>query len=260
MSEAASSVTLSLDAARTYQRELVPALFEPWAEILANRLELTQRCEALDVGCGTGVLARAMMRRGAAVTGLDPDPAMLAVASESSEPATWAEGEADSIPCSGGRFDAVGCQFALMFVADPGEALREMQRVLKPGGRLTVAVWDALDSCEANRRLVLLLEELFGNETAGRLRRPFSMGDRGALARLCTRSGIPARIDTLRGRVRFPSLHAWIDADARGWLQLDDDAFIRLMAVAEKELDEFVTEDGSVEFPIRAHVITARKR
>jgi ubiquinone/menaquinone biosynthesis C-methylase UbiE len=106
----------------------------------------------LDVACGTGVLTRlAVTAVGAEgrVVGLDLSPGMLANARSATyglagaERIEWIEGDAGTLPFPDASFDAVGCQLGLQFVPDRGRALREMHRVLKPGGRVTVMVWGA---------------------------------------------------------------------------------------------------------------------
>jgi ubiquinone/menaquinone biosynthesis C-methylase UbiE len=97
----------------------------------------------LDVACGTGVVAREAARRvgpAGAVAGLDRNEGMLAVARRMAPGIAWRHGLAEALPFPDGAFDAVICQFGLMFFEDRGKALGEMWRALRPGGRLAVAV------------------------------------------------------------------------------------------------------------------------
>lgn len=71
---------------------------------------------------------------------------MLAVARQLEPAVDWREGFAESLPFPDESFDAVVSQFGLMFFTDRRQALREMLRVLVPGGRLAVAVWDSLEN------------------------------------------------------------------------------------------------------------------
>ena len=129
-------------APENYQRYFVPVIGGPFAEDLIAEAALRPGERVLDVACGTGVVARLAAERvgpGGTVAALDLNPAMLSVAR--SIPSTgaairWYETSAESIPLPDDAFDVVLCQLGLQFVADKGAALREMRRVLAPGGRV----------------------------------------------------------------------------------------------------------------------------
>lgn len=251
------------EAASVYEDFFVPALFGDWAEAVAAASDLQAGDRVLDVACGTGVLARAAAKQvgpGGTVIGLDPDDGMLAVAARHAERIEWRSGVAESLPFDDDSFDAVVSQFGLMFFDDPRQALREVRRVLRPGGRTVFAVWSSLAETPAYGAFVQLLERLFGESAAERLRSPFTMGDPRFVGSLFRDAGFASpRLETRRGRAHFPSLPAWVEADARGWLQLNDAQHQTLVAEAHKSLQSFVTPEGSVEFTIPAHVIAAEK-
>src|SRR6185295_499516 len=90
-----------IDAARAYEALFVPALFRPWAAVVADAAGLKPGQRVLDVACGTGVLAReAAARVGSSgrVLGLDPSPGMIAVAAEHAPHIEWRCGSAESLP------------------------------------------------------------------------------------------------------------------------------------------------------------------
>ncbi len=89
---------------------------------------------ALEVGCGTGVIAAEVARLGPAVTGLDCDAAMLAVARRRAPSVRLVQGDAHALPFAASSFDVVLCHYLLLWLADPSGALREMARVVRPGG------------------------------------------------------------------------------------------------------------------------------
>ena len=131
-------------AAEVYEQCFVPAIFGQWAPRLADAGAVAAGDRVLDVGCGTGVLARAAADRVTVdeqVTGVDINEGMLAVARRLRPRIDWRRGDATKLPLPDKSYDVVISQFALMYFADRRAALREMMRVLKPGGRLAVAVW-----------------------------------------------------------------------------------------------------------------------
>src|SRR5262245_28186220 len=178
--------------AEVYGEFFVPALFRQWGRIVADMARVGPGQRALDVACGTGVLARAMAEHAGpdgAVTGLDPNEEMLAVARGKSTRIEWKQGRAEALPFADASFDRVASQFGLMFFADQAAGLREMMRALRPGGRLAVAVWDALDHSPGYAVLAELLQRLFGAAVAEAFRAPFVLGERTALGSLCEEAG-----------------------------------------------------------------------
>ena len=251
-------------AAEVYEEIFVPALFQQWAGRVADAAQVREGQRVLDVACGTGVFARAAMGRvggSGSVVGVDVNDGMLAVARRIAPGIEWRTGRAEALPFEDASFDVVGCQFGLMFFEDRPAALREMMRVLHAGGRLAVAVWDRLESSPGYAAMADLLRRLFGDEAATAFGAPFVLGDRELLRSIFDAAGIAdAEIRTEAGTARFPSLNAWIFTDIRGWTladAIDDDQFARLQQEAETVLRPFVTEAGTVEFTMPAHVVTA---
>ena len=92
----------------------------------------------LDIGCGTGTLARALSEDGAAVTGIDPGAEALAKARILVPVARFEAASAEALPFGDGHFDGAVMLNSLHHVPDPAKALAEAARVLRPGGRLVV--------------------------------------------------------------------------------------------------------------------------
>jgi SAM-dependent methyltransferase len=254
-------------AAEVYEEFFVPALFGEWAPRLADAAQLAAGQAVLDVACGTGVLAREAAARvspGGSVTGLDRNDGMLAVAARKAPSIAWRPGRAESLPFPDGAFDAVVCQFGLMFFEDRAAALKEMGRVLRPGGRLAVAVWDAAERSPGYADMIALLQRLFGDRIANELRGPFTLGDTAVLRALFAEAGIAnVEIRTIEGRARFPSLEAWVHTDVKGWTLadlIDDAQYRRLQQEAPRALARHVQPDGSVSFGVPARIATAGKR
>jgi ubiquinone/menaquinone biosynthesis C-methylase UbiE len=134
-------------APENYERFFVPAIGAPLANDLIADANLRPGERVLDVACGTGIIARLAAERvgkEGAVAGLDVNAGLLGVARAASAHITpaikWYETSAESIPLPEDTFDVVLCQLGLMFIPDKAGALREMHRVLAPGGRALVSV------------------------------------------------------------------------------------------------------------------------
>ena len=254
----------AIAGAEAYESLHVPALFEEWAARVLDAAAVKEGHRVLDVACGTGVLARAARTRvGTAgrVVGVDPNVGMLTVAERLAEGIEWREGVAEELPADEGAFDRVVSQFGMMFFRDRVKALREMARVLVPGGRLAVAVWDELEESPAYAAEVELLDEMAGPAAADALRAPFVLGDAAKLRETFVEAGWEVDVVTIVGRARFPSIRAMVEADLRGWLpvmgvELSEDTISEILAAAEHRLGEFVSPSGTMEFDSPAHILS----
>jgi ubiquinone/menaquinone biosynthesis C-methylase UbiE len=108
-------------------------------ELLATVGDFTGR-RVLDVGCGTGQLAAALVERGARVWGVDPTPEMLALARRAAPRAGFKQGSAEALPFKDDWFERVVFRLVL-HLADPAHAFAEAQRVLAPGGRVVAVTF-----------------------------------------------------------------------------------------------------------------------
>ena len=258
----------AIAAAAAYEALHVPALFRQWAPRVLEAARVRPGQRVLDVACGTGILAReaaTLVGDEGSVAGLDATPGMLAVAERLDPEIRWQHGTAEAMPYEDDSFDTVVSQFGLMFFVDRPKAIREMLRVLAPGGSLAVAVWDSLDNSEAYPEEVELLDRIAGPEAADALRAPFVLGDREKFKTLFASAGaVSVDVVTLRGTARFPSIRAMVEADLRGWLPvmgviLAEDQINHILTEAEPVLKRYVSSDGTVVFDAPAHIVTARK-
>lgn len=260
-----SSSELEITAG-AYEERLVPALFSPCAEQLVETAGVCQGARVLDVACGTGVVARTAAGRAGPegrVAGLDVNPGMLAVAARRAPSVEWRQGQAEAQPWENAAFDVVLCQFGLNFFTDPNAALREMWRVLAPGGRLAVAVFDTLEHNPAYAAMVEVLGRRLGPAPAEALGLPFSLGEPGVLATLFEKAGIAdAKIVRAEVAVSFPSVADMVLADVKGWFPLagirpERSAVAEVIAEAETALARFRRSDGSVAFGVSVHIAIA---
>ena len=176
----------------------------------------------------------------------------------------WRRGRAEALPHPEASFDRVVSQFGLMFFEDKVAGLREMMRVLRPGGRLVVAVCDALDHSPGYAVLAELLQRLFDPAVANAFRAPFVLGERSTMRAILDRAGLGnAQVSRIDGVVRFDSIERLVSAErACVWTLgglLDGRQFERLLEEAQESLGPFAGADGAVEFTMPALVSVVGK-
>jgi SAM-dependent methyltransferase len=138
-----------VQTAGAYERLLMGRIFEPWGRVLLDRARLPEGGRVLDVATGPGTIARMAAERigpRGRVDGVDISEQMLAearakAAGEGSAPIEYVVAPADALPFPAAAFDVVTCQQGVQFFQDQAAALREMRRVLRPGGRAAIAMW-----------------------------------------------------------------------------------------------------------------------
>jgi ubiquinone/menaquinone biosynthesis C-methylase UbiE len=256
--------TISAEMAKLYEEFFVPALLAELAEVMAKEAGVEKGNRVLDVACGTGIVARYMKEKlNADVSGVDKNREMLAVAAQKNEEIQWIESDAESLPFESNVFDAVTCQFALMFFGDKIKALQEMKRVLKPGRKAALAVWDKIESSPGYLALYNLIHSQFGEGMAGELLPPFALGDKESLKKIFTEAGFnQVEIKTKEATAKFPSIQSWIHAEVRGWVfsgMVNDAQLNELTRKAEKDFSDYTDAEGKVRFHVQVHVITVIK-
>lgn len=254
-------------AAKAYEDIFVPAVFAQWATKVLDAANVSTGQRVLDIGCGTGVVAReALVRTGPTgfVAGLDPGAGMLTVARELCPLVDWRQGVAESLPFPDASFDAVVSQFGLMFM-DRERAIPEMLRVLRSDGCIVVATWDLIEQIPAYAAAIELIERMAGERAAAAVRAPFVLGSRQRLTEAFENAGAGSvTVSTSTGVARFPRIRTMVEADLRGWLpvmgvNLTEDLIIRILESAEDKLACYVADDGRFIFDMPAHIVTARK-
>lgn len=164
---------------------------------------LTQAWDVLEVGCGTGVIAGELARTGPArVVGLDVDPERLALARQQESGAIYVQGDAHVLPFADESFDIAVCHYLLLWLADPVRGVREMARVVRPGGRvLACAEPDYGGRVDHPAELVPL-----GRLQTEALRRQGADPEIGRrLGEIFAAAGLQATVGTMAGQWEFPS-------------------------------------------------------
>jgi len=257
-----------IDSARDYERLFVPALFETWTKHLIDGAGIGEGSHVLDVACGTGVLARKALSRtgpGGRVVGVDPAPGMLAAAREIEPGIDWVQCGAEALDLGDAEFDSVVSQFGMMFFPDIRKSSREMQRVLKPGGSLAVAVWNSVENNPAYADIIGVLQEQVGTAAADALRLPFSLGETSGVTTALADGGFTGiRVETKTELAHFPGSRQMVEAELRGWLPLfdiilDESEISQVLNESDQRLSKYANESGEAVFPTSAHIITARK-
>jgi ubiquinone/menaquinone biosynthesis C-methylase UbiE len=257
-------------APELFERYLVPAVTAPWAADLVAVADPPLGARVLDVACGTGIVARlAAERVGPAghVVGLDLNPGMLAVARGlppiAGAPIAWQEASAVALPFPAATFDVVLCQQGLQFFPDRPAALREMHRVLAPGGRLALSVYSAIAHNPATQALADALARHGAPQAAAIKRAEHALADADALHALLTEAGfrdVAMRTATLTVRVPSPQAYVQIQLTATPLAtvasDLDDTTCAALVQEVGLALRSYLGEEG-LAFPQEAHVAVA---
>ena len=258
-----------------YQRYLVPAITNKWAEDLVERAQPRAGEAVIDVACGTGVVARLAAKRMASgrVTGLDVNAGMLAVArTVPSEGATieWVEGSALDLPFPSGGFDVALCQLGLQFFPDQGKALREIRRILADSnGRIALSVYSSIARTPGANAFVLALDEVLGTDASRIKRGEHAFADPGQLDRLLTDADFCAvDVQTVEQAIVFPSVLDYVRFQLLATPMttlLKDKGETERQTIIESVASRTASfstpamlERGKFSFPQEAYVATAR--
>lgn len=186
-----------------YDRCLGPTLFEPYARDLAQRFRGFQG-DLLETAAGTGRVTRALVEAAgpnASITATDLNAPMLARAAEllNRPNVTWRQADAQALPFADASFDAVVCQFGVMFFPDKAAGLAEAGRVLRPGGRFVFNVWDKLEANTLSKVAHDALAALFPEDPPRFLERtPFAWHDPTAIREALAQAGFDSiEIETI---------------------------------------------------------------
>lgn len=183
---------------KVYEQYLVPLIFEPYATDLTDRLRSRPVSRLLEIAAGTGVVTRALaasLPRSTAIVATDLNQAMLdqAAAVGTARDVEWRQADALQLPFADATFDAVLCQFGVMFFPDKARAFAEARRVLKPGGIYLFNVWDRITENEFADVVTTSLEGVFPEDPPRFLpRTPYAYHDRALIGQDLAAGGFGA--------------------------------------------------------------------
>jgi SAM-dependent methyltransferase len=252
-----------------YERYLVPMLFEPYAQDLALRAAALRPRRILEIAAGTGVVTAALLRAmpDADIVATDLNQPMLDVAATRVAAANVAfrQADAQALPFDDDSFDAVLCQFGVMFFPDRSSAYREARRVLKPGGHFLFNSWNMVEQNGVTLALAEGLTGLFPDDPPDFFRRvPFGYHDPDqiradldeagfsdiSITTVAKRSRIGSALDAATGFCLGTPLQAEMNERAPGRLDEVVAAITDAMTRAYGK--------GSIDAPMSAHVVSAR--
>jgi ubiquinone/menaquinone biosynthesis C-methylase UbiE len=198
---------------KVYDTYLVPLIFEPYAADLANRLRARPLSRVLEVAAGTGVVTRALasaLPASTTIVATDLNQAMLdqACAVGTKRAVEWRQADAMRLPFEDATFDAVVCQFGVMFFPEKAKAFAEARRMLRAGGVFIFNAWDRIEENEFADTVTTALEGFFPKDPPRFLARtPHGYHDRSHIARDLANGGFTTspRIDTVAARSRAKS-------------------------------------------------------
>ncbi len=258
---------------KLYNTYLVPLIFEPYAADLANRLSLRHLSSVLEIAAGTGVLTRALaaaLPDSVSIIATDLNQAMLEQATAvvgTKRTVEWRQADAMQLPFPDETFDAVVCQFGVMFFPDKSKAFSEARRVLKRGGVFIFNVWDRISENEFAETITAALESLFADDPPRFLARtPHGYYNHRVIEQDLKNGGFARspQIETVTARSRasssgIPALaycHGTPlknEIETRDASRLDEATNVAAEAIAKR----FGRDD--IEGKIQAHIVTIEK-
>ena len=269
MSSADIDKVFSGSMSALYEAYLVPLIFEPYAVDLAKRLASRPVSRVLEIAAGTGVVTRALtsvLSKNISIVATDLNQSMLDQASAlgTKRPVEWRQADAMQLPFEDGAFDAVICQFGVMFFPDKPKAFSEARRVLGSGGMFVFNVWDRIEENEFADTVTMALESLFPKDPPRFMARtPHGYHDRSTIERDLANGGFTAspRISTVAARSRAKSSRVPAvgycqgtplrnEIEARDALRLGEATDIAAEAIAQR------FGRGGVDGKIQAHIVT----
>ena len=209
---ASQNVAFTGSVPENYDQYLGPHLFEPYAKDIVSRLGAIDNGAVLEIACGTGIVTKQLRDRLPATTRLvatDSNQAMIDFARGKlgPEPAIeWKPADAMELPFLDETFDAVVCQFGIMFVPDKQQAFAEARRALKPGGRFLFNTWDSMEHNMSARITHTTIASFFKEDPPNFYETPFGFHDGDAITSMLQQAGFAdVKVEVVKLPAESPS-------------------------------------------------------
>jgi len=254
---------------KLYEEYLVPLIFRPYAEDLANRLASRTLSRMLEIAAGTGAVTRKLdseLPESVSIVATDLNQAMLDLASEvmTKRRVEWRQADAMLLPFEDSVFDAVVCQFGVMFFPEKSKAFSEARRVLRSGGVFIFNVWDRIEENEFAHTVTTALEALFPDDPPRFLARtPHGYHDLADIGRDLKRAGFVAspHISTIAARSKatspqIPAIAYCQGTPLRNEIEAHDKSLLGEATDISAKAIANRFGPGTVDGKIQAHVIS----
>ena len=260
------------DGPEAYEKFIVPAFSGVWAKDLVKQAALQKNERVLDAGCGTGIVARYAKEnvgKSGMVVGVDVNASVIRKACQISDDTgngiEYRQSDICALPFSDQTFDAVLCQQGLQYFSNREQALKEMWRVLTPGGRLVLSVWRPIHYFPFYIAVHKALDRYVNAEAAAKIASAFALGDVKQLRTLGAKAGLEnIHIRLVIKQMQVPALEDFFwggmaaSPFAESVLALNDKIQNEMLQSIQNSLLDYIDDDG-LTAPMESYVLTARK-